>query len=625
MSDLKLASEFPNADDETWRKLVDKALRGADFEKTLVSHTYDGLTVKPLYTHEDEPGKDIAGVPGGAPYTRGFHATKTSPPWQIRQLHGSPEPDEANAAILQDLEGGATEVELRVAAPEQSGVQINGSGDLERALQGVALDLAGVWLEAGHGTRDAAGYLQAVWKTNGVDGAKALGGFGCDPLGTLAVTGGYPLSLDQAFGEMAGLAKQTLERYPNVTAIRVDTRPYHGGGGSEAQELACLCATLAAYLRVLDTAGISPRDGLAQIELSLACDQDFFAGIAKLRAARALVARIADLSGAADALESVRAHAMTSMRMFSRHDPQVNILRTTVACAAAAIGGADSITVLPYTYAIGQPDNFARRIARNIQNVLQEESSLGTVTDPIGGSWYAENFTLDLAQKSWELFQEIESHGGMAETLSTRFVQNMLTATAEERARDVAHGELELTGVSSFANIAETRTDAEPHPLPVEMEEPAITVEPVPLRRPAEPFECLRDAADETADKSGSRPAVTLVTLGPERKHSEPATYARRFFAAGGLDAHPVDLEYYDSAASSIACICAADDDLESSGVSAAESLKDKGAARIYSVGRAGDMRKRLKDASVDEFLHPGCDMIAILKDAHDVLGLRQR
>lgn len=625
MGTFSLAGDFPKADDAAWRALAEKALKGADFDKALISETYDGLKIRPLYTRNNEAGIDPAGLPGSSPFTRGFSAKQAELPWHTCQLHASPSPAEANAAILKDLEGGVTAIALQVAAPGQSGVRIVSANDMDATLKDVALDLAGVWLEAGHSAAQAANMLQEVWQQRGYSNDTVIGGFGADPLGALATTGAHPLSLEQALAESVSLARATSEKYPHVTALRADARPWHGGGGSEAEELACLCATVTAYLRAMEKGGLPPRDGLGQVELALACDQDFFAGIAKLRAARALIARIADLCGASETLPSLKLHAMTSFRMFARHDPQVNILRTTIACAVAALGGANAITVLPYTYANGQPDAFARRIARNIQIVLQEESSLGAVIDPAGGSWYVEDFTRDLAEAAWKLFQEIEKQGGMAEALAKGYVQKMLAETANVRARDIAHAKAALTGVSSFANLAEDGVDLPPHPVPDEIEEPAITVEPIPVRRPAEPFERLRDAADAAAEKTGKRAIVALVPLGPERKHSERVTYARRFFAAGGLETEIVDSKAYDASASPVACLCSADDDLEADGSIIAQALKTSGATRILSVGRPGDLRKALKSASVDEFIHQGCDMIEILNDAHDVLGLKQR
>jgi methylmalonyl-CoA mutase len=626
MSGLPLAGDFPQADDEVWLALVKKALRGADFDKTLVSHTYDGLELKPLYTRGDESCTESAGSPGAAPFIRGFKSASGEPPWDIRQLYASADPTLTNAAVLGDLEGGATAIALQIAAPGQNGLKLLSVDDLDRALHGVALDLAGIWLEAGHGTITAAKALQDVWSKNGISDDNAIGGFGADPLGAMVRTGGHPLSLEQALDEMAGLATLTHDRYPKVSAVLADARPYHGGGGSEAQELACLCATTVAYLRAMEKVGLSPGDGLAQMEFSLACDSDLFSNIAKLRAARALIARIADVSGASDAVPGLRLHAMTSFRMFSRLDPHVNILRTTIATAAAALGGANSITVLPFTFANGLPDEFTRRVARNIQIILQEESSLGVVIDPAGGSWYVEDFTQDLAGKAWELFQNIEEHGGMAQALAKGTIQAMLAETAEKRARDFSLGKEELTGVSSFPNLGEAITETEPHPIPDDLEDPAITVEPIPLRRPAEPFEALRAASDAYLKTHDERPKIVLVTPGKSSDHAARATYAESFFATGGLETLIIkDSGTFEKNLSPIACICSSDEVYEAEGVETAAALKKAGAECIYSIGRPGDMRKQLKQAGVDGFIHQGCDIIERLEYAHDVLGLKPR
>lgn len=631
MSKLSLASEFPQLDESAWRAVVDKALKGADFDKALVSRTYDGLEIRPLYTRGDESGADAASVPGHAPYTRGTRAAGETRAWDIRQLHASSGPAEANAAILEDLEGGVSSIALQVASPGQSGVKLDSPDDLARALEGVHLDMAGVWLEAGHGTGAAAAALQQLWSTRGYATDAVSGGFGADPLGVMARTGGLPQSLEQAMAEIGALATTTHHTYPNVTAVLADARPYHGSGGSEAQELACLCATTVAYLRALETAGLAPKDGLAQMTFALAADADLFLTIAKLRAARALIAQIAEASGAAEAMPGVRLHVMTSFRMFARRDPHVNMLRTTVAAAGAAAGGADSITVLPFSYALGQPDAFARRIARNIQIILQEESSLGAVLDPAGGSWYVENLTNDLAKQAWTLFQKIEAEGGMADALAKGTIQAMMRETGEARARDAALGALQMTGVSAFPDLAETPIDIAPHALAEEFEDPAVTVEPLPLRRPAEPFERLRDVSDAHRDKQGGAPLIFLANLGRLSDFNARATYAQSLFAAGGIDAVTNDgFESADAAADAfkasgakIACLCSSDAVYDGLAEETARALSTAGATHVYLAGRPGDKRAAYKEAGIGTFVHAGCDILETLQAAHEILEIR--
>ena len=236
-----------------------------------------------------------------------------------------------------------------------------------------------------------------------------------------------------------------------------------------------------------------------------------------------------------------------------------------------------------------------------------------------------EDFTRELAGKAWELFQDIERQGGMADALAKGFVQKMIAQTAAMRANDVAHGKAELTGVSSFPNLSEDPSALSPQAVPDDLDDPAITVEPIPLRRPAEPFERLRQASDIYLQKRGQRPKVVLATLGRPSDYAARATYAESFFASGGIETISIDkASEYDAATSPIACICSSNEVYEQEGSEAAKILKEQGAKLIYSVGRPGDLRKTLKSAGVGGFLHQGCDIVETLKDAQDMLGVKQ-
>lgn len=629
MTPLSLASDFPPADEAAWLALVEKALKGADFEKTLVSRTYDGLGLKPLYAPADETAS--SGLPGTPPYIRGFRAGPGEMPWDICQLHALPEPNAANEAILQDLNGGVSSICLQIAAPGQFGLEMSSPADLVRALDGVMLDLAGISLFAGANTGAAAEVLQALWREKDIAADRVSGAFNADPLGILARTGALPIAIEQALAEMAQLALTAQRSYPRMKAILVDAGPYHDGGASEAQELACLCATLTAYLRTLDAVGMEPADALSQMTFALAADADQFLSIAKLRAARAVIARIADVSGAAAAMPRVRLHATTSQRMLAEHDPWGNILRTTMATAAAALAGADAITVLPHTWLQGRADGFARRIARNVQIILQEESSLGAVLDPAGGSWYVESLSRELAETAWSLFQDIERDGGMMRALAKGTVQSMIAATAERRATAVATSAEEITGINSYPEISDSQVIVEPHPLPEEVEEPAITVEPVPLRRPSEPFDRMREASNFHFDQTGIRPAVFLVNLGTPADFTARAGYARNFFSAGGIEtisslpvATPVEAAAaFEESNAQLACLCSSDVVYASLAADVARALTQIGPRHLYLAGRPGDARTSLREAGIGTFIHEGCDMVETLRQAHDHAGIR--
>ncbi|HUS96881.1 MAG TPA: methylmalonyl-CoA mutase family protein, partial [Hyphomicrobiaceae bacterium] len=358
-------------------------------------------------------------------------------------------------------------------------------------------------------------------------------------------------------------------------------------------------------------------------------DTDLFLNAAKLRAARRIIARIAEASNAsADAMHIT---AATSERMMAKRDPWTNMLRTSAACAGAAFGGADAITVLPYTWALGTPDSFARRIARNTQLVLQEESALGRVVDPAGGSWYVEKITDDLARKAWELFHEIEAKGGAADALSSGFIQDEITRVAQVRNKAVAAGAKLLTGISVFPLLADDGVKVSPHPIAPAHSEPRQVPSLTPHRL-GEAFEELRDAADAVLAKTGQRPRVFLANLGEIVDHNARSTWVWNFLAAGGIDALNSDgftdttaaVAAFKDSAASVACLCSSDAIYANEGAAAATALKAAGAKTILMVGRPGDNEPALRSAGVDDFLFAGQNEIAKLKDLHKIVGIAE-
>ncbi|MFV0296176.1 MAG: methylmalonyl-CoA mutase family protein [Hyphomicrobiaceae bacterium] len=627
MNDTHLASGFPAPTEQEWMQLVEKALKGGDFEKRLVSRTADGLRIKPLYTRASEiRGRDTA-EPGAAPHLRGFR-TASGTPWDIRQICATADPVVANEAILDELQGGATSILLRIAAPGQTGVGYE-QGVMSRALKDVMLDVCPISLDAGELTPDAAGTLTAIWRTNGVDDGKRKGAFNYDPLGNLAATGALYHPVDTALKIAADLVAATVPM-PGVTALRANGHLWHNAGATEAQELALMLASAVTCLRAAETQGIAPDIALAKIAFTVAADADQFLTIAKLRALRRLVSQVAQACGAGDAVAQVSVTAETSARMMTRRDPWVNMLRTTIAAAAAAIGGADAITVLPFSWAIGQPDAFARRIARNANHVLIEEAGLGRVSDPAGGSWYVERVTEDLAQEAWRRFQAIEAAGGLARMLANGEAQKDLSGARAARDKLLATGRQPLTGTSAFPRLGDDGVTAEPWPDASEPGKPnGATAEPLAFRRDAAPFEALRDAADAFAARSGAMPKVFLASLGPLAVHTTRTTWMRNFLAVGGVEGvggegwtNTADLgAAFAQTGATVACLCSSDETYGELGEAAASVLKAAGAKTVYLAGRPADQEAGLKAAGVDDFIFAGADMIATLQRVHQQLG----
>ena len=605
---LPLAAEFPDASREQWQRLVEGVLRksgtddvpGALAEDALTTTIEDGLRARPLYTADDDTAPAV-GYPGSAPFVRGGKAQGTAVSgWDLRQHHTDPDAARANEAVLGDLENGVTSLWLTLG---QAGLPVTG---LPTALRGVYLDLAAVVLDAGAETGPGAEQLFALYAERGVPAAEARGNLGADPFGLLARTGDSAATARQ-LADAAALAVRCDRDWPGLRALTVDATGYHGAGASTAQELGCSLATGVAYLRELTAAGLSVDAAAAQLEFRYAATADQFLTIAKLRAARRLWARVAQVSGAAEAASAQRQHAVTSTVMMTERDPWVNMLRTTVACMAAGVGGADSVSVLPFDSALGLPDAFARRIARNTQSVLLEESHLARVIDPAGGSWYVEQLTDDLAHAAWAWFQEIERAGGIRQGLDSGLVRERIAETWAERSADLAHRREPITGVSEFPNLAER--------LPVRPAAPAPLSGGLPQVSRAGAFEALRGRSDAHLASTGDRPKMYLATIGPASAFTGRSSFAANLFQAGGLETVTGPAEGFAASGATVACLCSSDPLYAEQAEPVAAGLRAAGAQRVLLAGKPGLW------AGVDGYVFAGCDAVATLTSLLDLIG----
>ena len=626
---VPLASSFESATREQWLALVEKMLKGQDFEKRLVNRTADGIRLDPLYTrHEASPALQGA-VPGHAPFTRGARDRVDGLGWEIRQKISAAEPGRANTEILTELDGGTNGILLDIEAPGQAGCRIASPADMLTALKDMRLDLAPVELNAGLGAAETVRHLLAALPKLGIPPKDAHVFLGLDPIGALARWGRLPMAIDAALAETMALAREAHAVAPKSRTVRVDATIYHEAGATDAFELAALGSTLIAYLRMFEAAGVSPEDALKQISFAVSADTDQFQTVAKLRAARRLIWRIADASGAGEAATALHLSARASFRVMAQRDPWTNMLRSTLSAAGAALGGADAITVLPFTAALGEADDFARRAARNIQIVLQEESWLGRVLDPMGGSWYIENLTDELARVAWGFLQEIEGKGGIIAALDTGFVQDKIANDAAQRAKAIATGRHDLTGVSAFPLLGDDGVKVKPLRAapPVAGEE---MVRPLVPHRLAEPFEVLRDAADNMIARTGKEPEVFLASIGAVSDHTARSTWIKNYLAAGGIKALTTDgyktpeeaAKAFKASGAALACICSSDALNELHAAPTAKRLKEAGATHVMMAGRPGEREADLTAAGVDQFLFAGADAVAVLKGLQEKLGI---
>jgi methylmalonyl-CoA mutase len=668
---LALAADFPAATDEAWLKLIDKVLAGASFDKKLVSRTYDQIEIKPLYTKADWTAE--AGFPGGAPYTRGASALGTSQAgWDIRQVHGHPDPETANTQILEDLEGGATSIVLKVDPSGENGVAVRSLKDFQTALKGVFLDLAPIVLEPTGPSLPLSAVFMHMMSAQGVKPEQARGNLGTDPLASLAASGKLIVPMDVVLARMADTAAYVSKTYPHMRALNAKSVVYHSAGAGEAQELGCVMATAVEYLRALAKAGLDIDAACGQMAFTLTADADLFLTVAKIRAARKLWGRIAEACGASPEHRTAPITAVTAPRMFSTRDPWVNILRTTVACFGAGIAGADSISVLPFDSALGYPRELGRRIARNTQIVLQEETGANKVVDAAGGAYVFETLTDKVAEAAWAFFQDIERAGGMAKALMSGMVAQKIAAVHAARAKNLARRKDALTGVSEFPNIYEAPVAAD-HPDiaavmkkrdqgPVgtleKLPEPAdgplmhalvraagegvnvlamakalagtpISTTPLPRVRLSEGFEHLRDQAGAFKTKFGQLPKIFVANIGRAADFTARASFAKNVFEAGGIEAvmgaggDTVGAIAKDFAATgaAFAVICSTDALYAETTAPLAKALKQAGAAMVYLAGRPAEAENALKAAGVDDFIYMGCDVLAVLNTAHRQLA----
>ncbi|MCX4855807.1 methylmalonyl-CoA mutase subunit beta [Streptomyces canus] len=593
---LSLAAEFPDANLEQWHGLVAGVLRksgkevsGTAAEDALSTALEDGLRTRPLYTaHDAAPDP---GFPGFAPFVRGARAEgNTTGGWDVRQRHAVAD----NAAVLGDLENGVTSLWL-VAG--EGGIPV---ASLGKVLDGVYLDLAPVALDAGNQVASAAQELLRLYDERGIDRKAARGSLGADPLGHQARTGEA-----SDFAPVVPLALRCADEYPGLRALTVDALPYHEAGGSAAQELGASIATGVAYLRELTEAGLSVEQACAQLEFRYAATADQFLTIAKLRAARRLWARVAEVCGAPGAGAQAQ-HAVVSPVMMTRRDPWVNMLRATIATLAAGVGGADAVTVLPFDHALGLPDAFARRIARNTSTILVEESHLSRVIDPAGGSWYVERLTDELAEAAWRFFRTIERDGGQAAVLRSGRLRTDLATTWAQRSKKLATRREPVTGVSEFPFLSEKPVVRETAP-----EQPAGGL---PRVRRDEAYEDLRARSDAHLAATGSRPRVFLAAIGPAAAHTARTTFAANLFQAGGIE--PVTEGTFEESGATEVCLCSSDALYEERAEDVVRTLKAEGARHVFLAGRPGQY------SGVDSYVFAGCDAVAVLTATLDRMGV---
>jgi methylmalonyl-CoA mutase len=589
---------------------------GPEPEQILETPTYENIAIRALYTALDELPEPP--LPGKWPYLRGADALRdVKTGWRVAEAIPANRvagvaAEEVNAAVLAGLGEGVSALLVRVG---ESGVAPR---QLEKVLEGVYLSMAPVILDSGADYRAASDVLLELVARVEPDQRAILSiDLGADPLtAELSDRPAPPV------GEVVGLAKRVAGDQ-GVRAITVDGPALHNLGANATWELAGSIAAAVAYLRLLTEAGIPAAKALLQISFRVAADDDQFMTTAKIRALRRLWARVAEVVGEPDCGAAV-VHAETSLPMTTQRDPWVNMLRSTLAAFGAGVGGADTVLVFPFDVAIeggfpGMATSFARRMARNIQLLLLEESHVGRILDPAGGSWFVEDLTDQLAQQAWQSFQSIEQRGGFIEARD--YIADQIGEIAAQRADDVAHRRTAITGINEYPNLTEPalpQSDSAYSPLAAGK-----------LVRYAAPFEALRDRSDGYLARTGSRPRALLLPLGPLAEHNIRTTFAANLLASGGIeavnpgtvDADGVAAAVADAGSPAVAVICGTDSRYGTEVSAVIEAAHSAGVLHVCLAGPQKAVAEADPEHRPDEFLTAKINAVEALSHLLDRLG----
>jgi len=474
-----LLSEFPHAGADVWKKEVEAQLKGAPFDKKMLTTTAEGLVVSPLYRAEQNTGlPHLDTFPGQAPFVRGRDASGyLGKSWSVSQEIALGDPREFNLTARHDLARGLDSLNIVLDRATRNGhdpdwadlgeVGIGGLSiarleDLAKALESIDLAKTPLFIRSGASGLPFAALLAALCRRQNRALESLQGCIETDPLGVMAHEASLPQSLPGAYREMAELTRWAETKAPKLQTICVHTRSWHEGGGHSIQELGFGLATAADYLRALHGHGLTIDQVAPRLRFAITVGSDFFTEIAKLRAARIIWSQLVAALGGNEASQALTLHVRTASYNKTIYDPHVNMLRTTVEAFAAVLGGTNSLQVGPFDEVLRTPDDFSRRIARNTQLILQKECQLDRLIDPAGGSWYVEWLTDRIARGAWDLFRKVEGMGGMETALRKGFPQQAVADTATQRLQAVSKRRSSVIGTNQYANPNEFQLPGDP-------------------------------------------------------------------------------------------------------------------------------------------------------------------
>lgn len=524
-------TSFPSYSNEEWKEAVEKTLKGKTAD-SLSTDTYENITLKPLYTAEDRLNRQSS-LPGYVDYLRGInHLGYITNPWKIAQTIRYDNLEQLEVYLNEAFANGQDSIAFEIK--EELFLQ-------EEKLEFILRELYKRYpfsIDAGHSQKRLLTSLTSM-SEKAEDKKSVSGWVGQDPLAILAETGKLPTSIHEYYKDWSETLKLSNQQFPNLQTILVNTIPYHNSGANAVQELAVAAAAGVSHIQMLLEQGMKLDEILSKMIFKFSVGSQFFMEIAKLRAARIIWSKVTETYGANSEERKMKIAAKTSFFTKTVFDPYVNMLRSGNEAFASVLGGVQYLEVSRFDEAFAEFNSFSNRVARNTQHILREEVHLDKVVDPAGGSWYVESLTKELAEKAWSLFLEIESQGGIVQTLKSGWLQKEIYTVTDKRKAESFHRRKSLIGTNIYANNEESfeiNLDAK------HSEESATTeefekIEPLKQERLSVPFEELRFAAKKITEKQGANPSVGLINLGELKKHKARSDYIAGVLAVGGITA----------------------------------------------------------------------------------------
>lgn len=581
---------FPVKTIDDWKEQAEKSLKGKKVE-LLQSTTYENIVLKPLYTEQDEQG--VPDYPGGSDFRRGIAPLGyVTDEWKVAQKISYQTTEELKQKLQEALEKGQTAISFEVS-------KNSSFPDLVAGLEEKYPFAINARWELNDILKNLAGQYS--------DGTNLTGYIGNDPVSLFAEVGAIQ---EELLKERTSQILQADGKFPDLRTVIVDTTPYHNGGANAVQELGIAAATGVKYLQELLDHGMNIEKALSKMIFQFSIGSNFFMELSKLRAARVLWKRIAELYGAEAEARGMQIAATTSSFTKTIFDSHVNILRSANEAFAAVLGGAQYLHVEPFNELTG-PTSFSERIARNIQLILKEEAHLQKVVDPAGGSWYVETLTNQLAENAWEFFKEIEAAGGILEALKSNWLQQQIAAVYEKKNLDIQIRKQSIVGTNVYAKLDEAVPSQKQL---MKMAAATKDFEVIPQHRLAEPYEELRFKANQLQETTGVAPSVGMLCLGELKQHKPRLDFMKGFLAAGGI--HPAESkpvhtiedarQFIIDLKTNFVCICGTNEQYEQIGHEMLIALKSEFPNLIFLL--AGLPEKELQaqwyEEGIKRFIH---------------------